>query len=263
VSALNVYLDCPLSFYYEYIVKLPYAVSDSARYGTAMHYALRRIFNERKNNLFPPVEEALKWFKAEMERQRGYFSTKAYDRRLSTGKARLQAFYHQKVDTWAAEAWVERRFSTEMDNIPITGAIDKIEFTSPVSVRVIDYKTGKQEDKYVYKPTAKVPNGGKYWRQLAFYKILLEQHQRGAMRAWEGEIAYLEPNGQGQFVSKTIELSGRDVDVMREIIQNVWKGIQAKSFTGCGQVGCVWCQFIQNGQMPTVFRNKVLESIDD
>jgi DNA helicase II / ATP-dependent DNA helicase PcrA len=263
VSAMNVYLECPLSFYYEYIVKLPYAVSDSARYGTAMHYALRRIFNERKNEIFPPVEEALKWFKSEMERQRGYFSAKAFDRRLATGRARLQAFYHQKVDTWAAEAWVERRFSTEMDNIPITGAIDKIEFTSPVSVRVIDYKTGKQEEKYLYKPTAKVPNGGKYWRQLAFYKILLEQHQRAAMRVWEGEIAYLEPNGQGQFVSKTVELGGRDVDVMREIIQNVWKGIQTKAFTGCGQASCAWCQFIQNGQTPTVFRNKVLESIDD
>ncbi len=263
VSAMNVYLDCPLSFYYEYIVKLPYAVSDSARYGTAMHYALRRIFNERKNNLFPPVEEALRWFKSEMERQRGYFATKAYDRRLATGKARLQAFYQQKVATWQDEAWVERHFSTEIENIPITGAIDKIEFTTPVSVRVLDYKTGKQEDKFIYKPSAKNPMGGKYWRQLAFYKILLEQHQRGAMRVWEGEIAYLEPNGQGQFVSKKINLDGHDVDMMREMIRNVWKKIQARAFTGCGAADCAWCQWIQNGQTPAFFRNEMLEKMDD
>jgi DNA helicase-2/ATP-dependent DNA helicase PcrA len=224
---------------------------------------LRRIFNERKNNLFPPVEEALRWFKSEMERQRGYFATKAYDRRLATGKARLQAFYHQKVATWQDEAWVERHFSTEIENIPITGAIDKIEFTTPVSVRVIDYKTGKQEDKFIYKPTAKNPMGGKYWRQLAFYKILLEQQQRGAMRVWEGEIAYLEPNGQGQFVAKKINLDGHDVDMMREMIRNVWKKIQARAFTGCGSADCAWCQWIQNGQTPAFFRNEILEKMDD
>ena len=40
VTALNNYLDCPLRFYYNTLIKIPYAKSEAAQFGTAVHDAL-------------------------------------------------------------------------------------------------------------------------------------------------------------------------------------------------------------------------------
>ena len=65
-----------------------------------------------------------------------------------------------------------------MEGVPIKGNLDKVEFTGK-QVTVVDYKTGKlknAKDK-LQRPTNEEPNGGDYWRQAVFYKILID-HDR-------------------------------------------------------------------------------------
>jgi DNA helicase-2/ATP-dependent DNA helicase PcrA len=40
VTALNNYLDCPVKFYYNNLIRIPSAVSESAQFGSSMHDAL-------------------------------------------------------------------------------------------------------------------------------------------------------------------------------------------------------------------------------
>ena len=56
ISALNKYLRCPLSFYFENVLRVPTVSSQAASFGTAMHYALQRLFDkmllEKEHNDF-------------------------------------------------------------------------------------------------------------------------------------------------------------------------------------------------------------------
>jgi DNA helicase-2/ATP-dependent DNA helicase PcrA len=46
VSALNNYLDCPIGFYYTTLVKVPAAKSENTSFGTAVHDALKLMYDE-------------------------------------------------------------------------------------------------------------------------------------------------------------------------------------------------------------------------
>ena len=87
--------------------------------------------------------------------------------RLITSKA---------LSTWNKIAVTERTIKNiEIQGVPIKGNLDKIEFEGK-NVTVVDYKTGKlknAKDK-LHGPTHDDPNGGDYWRQAVFYKILID-----------------------------------------------------------------------------------------
>jgi len=64
-------------------------------------------------------------------------------------------------------------------NVPLKGKLDKLEFDGK-SVNVVDYKAG-DPDKALLKtkgPSEKEPNGGDYWRQAVFYKILVDHYEQ-------------------------------------------------------------------------------------
>ncbi|MBC8173033.1 MAG: ATP-dependent helicase, partial [Chitinophagales bacterium] len=81
-SALNAYLDCPIRFYFQYIIKIPQAKNDSMSFGSAIHYSLRRLFErmkEAENKYFPPIEIFLRDFEHEMLRNRDSFTEKQFE----------------------------------------------------------------------------------------------------------------------------------------------------------------------------------------
>jgi DNA helicase-2/ATP-dependent DNA helicase PcrA len=60
-TSLNKYLQCPLTFYFENILRVPMARTDRMGYGNAIHYALELYFRKVNEVLpdgpLPPVEE--------------------------------------------------------------------------------------------------------------------------------------------------------------------------------------------------------------
>ena len=60
-TTLSKYLRCPLSFYYEHMLSVPFLKSDALAFGSAVHYALERFFIEMKtaNGTFPEKEHCL------------------------------------------------------------------------------------------------------------------------------------------------------------------------------------------------------------
>ncbi len=76
----------------------------------------------------------------------------------------------------------------------LKGKLDKLEFVGK-EVNVVDYKTGdpdKAKDK-LKPPQEKIPNGGDYWRQAVFYKILLDNYNRDWI-AVSNEFDFIEPD---------------------------------------------------------------------
>jgi DNA helicase II / ATP-dependent DNA helicase PcrA len=250
ISALNTFLNCPLSFYYEYVLRVPGLHNDATAYGTAVHNALQRLFgrmllsNER---LFPGEKEFLHIFEQELHKQRGSLSPAAFAQRLELGKRQLRRYYQYYLGRWHRRVRVEYVIrQVEVEGVPLTGAIDKIEFYDQLRVGIVDYKTGSHDGTKLRRPNENNPHGGSYWRQLLFYKVMYEAFDRSARSVKHGEIAYLEPTPDGQFPEVQISFSPTDTAWMRSLIRETHQKIQAHEFyTGCGKSTCAWCSFVK------------------
>lgn len=268
VSALNSYLRCPVGFYYEYVLRVPSLMSEAASYGTAMHNALQRLFEQMslsKSKTFPSKQAFIRLFEYEMQRLKGYFSPKAFQQRMTSGREHLASYYQQHIRQWPKKVKVEFKMrNVEMDGVPLTGTIDRLDLLDGQKARIVDYKTGNQSKSKVRRPTDALPHGGSYWRQLIFYKLLLEAHNKGSITVQSGTISYLEPDHHGQFNKKTLTYKADDVDFVKKLIKETYQSILAHEFyEGCGRHNCHWCRFARNNILIDSWANPETEELDD
>jgi DNA helicase-2/ATP-dependent DNA helicase PcrA len=76
VTHLNNYLDCPLKFYFQCLIRVPSGKSPAATFGSAVHEALKRAFRKvkDKDDLFPPTDEFMQDFRSYIYRNRDAFT---------------------------------------------------------------------------------------------------------------------------------------------------------------------------------------------
>jgi DNA helicase-2/ATP-dependent DNA helicase PcrA len=268
ISALNTFLRCPLSFYYRYILQVPVLISEAAAYGNAMHQALQRLFlsmQASRPRIFPGERDFINYFEQEMERARIYFSAEAYPRYLQKGRHSLRRFHQENYGRWSKRVVVEYTVRTaELDGVPLTGTIDKIEFEQEQRVHLVDYKTGKASREKLRRPTQRKPEGGNYWRQLVFYKLLYEHFDQTGRIAHRGSIVYLDPDRQDQLLRQEIEFELKDVQALRTMIGEVYERIRAHDFyEGCGEANCHWCSFVRDQRLGRDIYPTDIEELDD
>ena len=266
ISALNAYLDCPLSFYFSYILKVPSQPSEYFQYGEAVHFALRKLFGEMlrsKEKEFPSGDEFVNFFEADLQRRRPFFEQSDFEHRLEHGRTNLMSYYNQFVHKFSKTVVVERTVVAEIEGVPVRGILDKIEYRADGTVHIVDYKTGKQADEKLRRPSARNPLGGDYWRQLVFYKLLYENFRANLIRVTSGEISYVEADLRGNFKTKTFNFEPQDGQILRGLISESWQRIQAQDFKGCGKKTCAWCNFIKNNKPLNSFRIERNEFLDD
>ena len=253
VTALNNYLKCPLHFYYNSLIRVPSGKSEATTFGSAVHEALNKLFKkmQERDNVFPDKQELVQDFNYYMARHREAFTQVEYNRRREQGEIVLTQYYDQYVQNWNKVVTTEYRINNVILNgIPLKGAIDKIEFNGK-QVVVVDYKTGSVENakEKLFPPNEKYPNGGDYWRQAVFYKILLNHHPK----QWEvttAEFDFVEPNKKKEFEKAAVSISDADITTVTQQIHTVWQKIQDKDFyTGCGKPDCHWCNFVKNNDL--------------
>ena len=250
-SALNAYLDCPVKYYFERIVGVPAAKNDSMSFGSAVHYALRRMFErmrEAEGHPFPTINVVLSDFLYEMRRNEDSFTEKQFQNRLDLGKQVLTDYYNKYINHFNKVVVLEYPIrNVIMDDVPITGVFDKVEFNGN-EVNVVDYKTGNADrsKEKLYPPHPKDPNGGDYWRQIMFYKILLDNQKYKPWKMVSGEIDFLEKNEKGDLVKYRFPIVQDEVDVVKAQIKEVYHQIKSLAFTeGCGKEECKWCNFVR------------------
>jgi len=268
ISGLNSYLRCPLGFYYEHLLRVPVQESEAAGYGIAVHNALQRLFERmlrHKQNEFPDEETFLRLFEYEMESRRAQFSPKEYQRRLETGRRFLSAYYRHHKPEWPRQVKVEHTVrNAEVDGVPLTGVIDRLDYLQGNTVRIVDYKTGAPRSSRVRPPTKAHPYGGAYWRQLIFYKLLFENASAAAPRVDNGVISYIEPDKREDLVEKKVYYQPEDVQLIRNLVVEAYAGIREYRFAeGCGEPGCKWCHFVRHNVSVDSFADPELEGLDD
>jgi DNA helicase-2/ATP-dependent DNA helicase PcrA len=135
-----------------------------------------------------------------------------------------------------------------LGDVPLTGVFDKIEFDGR-NVNVVDYKTGniKYATDKLKAPDEKNPDGGDYWRQIMFYKILLDAQRVKPWTMISGEIDFLEKDEKkNDFVKVRYELFPDEIEIVKTQIKHVYQKIMNLEFTeGCGKEDCDWCNFVR------------------
>ena len=263
-TALNNYLKCPLEFYYKNLVRIPSPKNESLEFGSAIHYALEQLFRKMSGESmnpetrtaakqeFPSSGEFLGFFEWYMKRHRESFTQEQYNRRMEYGLEVLSNYYTTYISQFHKIVVIEYNIrNVVVEGVPIKGKLDKIEFYGK-KARVVDYKTGDPDKakKKLQPPNDKQPDGGDYWRQAVFYKILVENFRSREWTVDSAEFDFVEPNAKKEYVKAAVEIGPADVATVKHQIKQVWDKIHAHEFyTGCGEDDCHWCNFVKNNSL--------------
>ena len=254
VTALNNYLKCPLEFYFKNLIRIPSPRNEATEFGSAVHYALEKLFRKMQDSgkeQFPAKEEFFADFKWYMERHRESFTKEQFARRMEQGEIVLNGYYDTHINSLNKIVAIERRIKTVYRNIPLRGALDKLEFDGK-NVNVVDYKTGNP-DKAKEKlkgPNEKEPNGGDYWRQAVFYKILVDNYEQKDWKVISSEFDFVEPDDNKKYRKQKLVISPDDITTVTEQITATWQKIQNREFyIGCGKEDCHWCNFVKTNKL--------------
>jgi len=259
VTHLNKYLTCPIAFYFENMLMVPSARTASSGFGTAVHEALKDFFasmSADEEKRFPTVEYLSEVFKLKMKNVHSHFTLIEYKNYEEYGATVvLPELYKTYINTWHKDVLLEYKIdNVEYKGIPIKGNVDKIELFGN-DVNVIDYKTGKYatSKSKLLPPTEKDVNGGDYWRQIIFYKLLIENDRKTNYKVVTGELDFVEPDATTKQQTKhKIFISPEDEQAVGLQLVDSYNRIMKHEFNeGCGEEDCTWCTFVRYNYKPT------------
>jgi DNA helicase-2/ATP-dependent DNA helicase PcrA len=226
VSHLNSYLRCPFCFYYKTILRIPQNKEKFSSFGTAIHSALSDFYQKKSK------DEVIKSFEQSLKNER--LPKADYKWCLENGHKILTEYYDQYVDSVKDNNITEYNFAPEnivYKNIPLTGKIDLIQKDENNKINVIDFKTGNADSKY-----KELSPDGDYYRQIVFYKLLLDIKNDSRFQFNQGIIDFVEKSKlKKNFIRKEINVSDEDLDKLKTQIEEVYQKILNLEFFEIGK----------------------------
>lgn len=257
---LNSYLKCAVAFFYQNILRVPAARNESTVFGSAIHSAMDVLYKNRHQELSEDEEKSnmQKAFANYLNANKESFTKEGLERRAYYGQQILESYYDTNKDNWDATDDIRTETfykNCELDGVPIRGQLDKIVVTENVA-HVVDYKTGqyKYGKKKVNPPVQLEDNpdeqsfekryGGDYWRQILFYKALIESDVSQNMTVLSGEIDFIEPDEMDKQHKIKIMIKEDEYTFVKKQIVDTFQKIQNLEFEqGCEEEECFWCSF--------------------
>ncbi|MEM9545657.1 MAG: ATP-dependent DNA helicase [Bacteroidota bacterium] len=247
-TSLNKFLRCPITFYFENILRVPMARTAANGFGNAIHYALEMLFIELEDDperKIPGVERLLTYFEKGMKKYHSHFTPKERELSEVRGKMLLENYYMTYKDEWSLPRKYELEFDikTEFQGVPISGKLDRVSIFDD-HLEVIDYKTGKYDSAKLKGPVGEDDLGGDYWRQIVFYKLLLSGDERLRLPMRTGVMDFVEMK-DGKFNKRKFEVEPFEMEIVGDQLTDTYTKIKNHEFTeGCGDEHCKWCNFV-------------------
>ncbi|TSC84426.1 MAG: DNA helicase II / ATP-dependent DNA helicase PcrA [Parcubacteria group bacterium Gr01-1014_17] len=258
VTHLNNFLECPLKYFFLNLVRVPRAQSGAELYGSAIHTALAAHFAARARDADKPFTEIFRVFENTLRRT--HISERDFKVYLAEGKRELKGYLSSRQ--FSRVSWNEYRvagifLTVGKEKLELTGSLDKVEMLQNGSVAVVDYKTGKPRTRNEILGKTKASDGN-YYRQLVFYKLLLDEIQvassatrRSGGKNWNmrtGVIDFIKLDKSGRYHREAFEISDWEVSSLKQQIIEAASQILNLSFlkNGCSKKDCDWCRLCQS-----------------
>lgn len=217
-TGFNNYMKSPWLYLFRSLLQIPDAPNKYMQYGTAIHAGLKYHADSLKKEA-ASTEKTIQAFTQELER----LAISDSDRE----GLRVQGT--ESLTTYLSECGEDMKHVKESEfpvtipfeipevgTIAIAGKIDRIDGEG-THVTVIDYKTGKVKSENEIRGLTKDADGG-YYRQLVFYKLMLERDGRHLMT--KGALHFVEPNDSGKIIVREFVITQEEVkELEREIAE--------------------------------------------
>lgn len=243
VSALNNYLDCPWRYFYRNLIRLPEAQNKTQLYGIAVHAALADAFRLIKERDIT-VDSLLASFKTHLNKLP--LTKNDYAEVLAKGQKALTGWWETYHEGWNNNVLTEFKISGVLltPEIRLTGVLDKIEFTGEGNkVRVVDYKTKQPMSRNAIMGETQTDDDGNYFRQLVFYKLLLDNYENSKYQMHDGVIDFIESGDNGKYKQESFEIKLEDVTELETVIKQAAEEILTLAFWDkrCDDKKCEYC----------------------
>ncbi|MDI6689643.1 MAG: PD-(D/E)XK nuclease family protein [Actinomycetota bacterium] len=229
-SSIAVYQNCPLSYKFQFIDKLPTKKTPLRSFGSSVHAALAHFYNVPIPKP-PTLDELLKLLSKVWEPE-GYKDRSEESIYFEHAREILTNFYYSNVKDFRIPAALEHKFQIELDGeglekFTLSGVIDRMDKLPEGGYEIIDYKTSRR-----LPPRSKVESD----LQLSIYHL-------AAQKIWGIEpekltLYFLIPNEKIS-TSRTRE----DVEETKDIMRQVVKAIKLGEFEPRENTLCPWCDF--------------------
>ncbi|MFA7216788.1 MAG: ATP-dependent DNA helicase [Candidatus Paceibacterota bacterium] len=249
VTALNHFMKCPSEFLYKSILKVPEAPNASSEKGTAMHKAMSSVWaneDKRVSSITKTIEDSVK----------SYFETSLLPKAekeiileeliLSAGSIAKSLENHFSMKgTVQTDKWMDFIFKTKYKNkqieLKLHGQLDVLVFEGENSF-VFDYKTRQVMSENAIKGETKNTDGN-YFRQLIFYKILVEGNSQFAGKNMELALVFIKPDEKGRCPVVSISVSKEDADKVKDEVSYLLENVYSGEFLDrvCDDPDCKWC----------------------
>ena len=252
-TAISKFLTCPLTYYFENILRVPKARNANLGFGNAVHFAFEVYFKKllvQNEVKVLPSEELLFAFSKGMKKFHSHFTSEEFKNLSYYGSLLLTTFYNRKMANWVLpeEVKVEYKIKTHIGDIPVSGILDRVDFYKD-HIQLFDYKTGSRDHtkNEKFKKGTDLTDGGDYWRQGVFYKLLLQTEGKNTLPLRKITFEMLERE-----VKSTIEVEAtqEEINLVAGQLEYVYGKIKNHDFSdGCNKPECEWCNFV-NKNMP-------------
>lgn len=255
VTHLNTYLRCPLSFYFNYVLRVPAAKNPNMSYGSAIHGLMEEVFVQfYMKGQKPEAHQVLDIFEKQMALQRSGFTSDSFRDFIESGRADIPGYFKSRESEWARHAQFapEKKLTVQFEGITLTGILDRVDINGK-QVVVTDYKTGNPFNSRLKlnKPNPdKNQSGGDYWRQIMFYAILIKEDPTLDWHMQAGEIDFVEPDEKGMYQKHHFPVTPEGIAEVGSQIKTVYSKITNHQYSeGCQDPMCYWCNFVRQYEL--------------
>ena len=249
VTALNHFCECPNKFLFKSILKLPEPPSANAEKGNAMHEAMARLWHlsdKSESAISNSIEKTVREY-FENSLLPVFEKEPAVEELVSDAPIVATALrtHVNQVGTIATETWAEQllevNYKKEVITLNLHGKLDAVLDTKSV-VFVFDYKTREALSINAIKGETKNSNRD-YFRQLVFYKILLNKNQKYKNKTIEPALVFIKPDSKGRCPIISLPVESMDIEQVKQEIQNLVESIWSGKFltTICDNKSCEYC----------------------
>lgn len=249
VTALNHYLDCPSKFLYKSILKIPEPPHPSSEKGTAMHKAISSV-SANKNRDFESIRNTLESvarnyiensFLTKLDKE---VVLEELDKDIPIIAKALGDHFNLKGEIYT-DKWIERYINIKTKDVSVDlrlhGQLDSMIIYED-KLMVFDYKTTKAKSINAIKGQTKNEDGG-YFRQLVFYKILLEGNSLYKNKEINPSLVFIKPDESGKCPVVSLDILDSDKEDLMKDIENLVGDIFSGQFMNkkCDDPKCQFC----------------------
>lgn len=217
VSQITTFLNCPLDFYYRFVLNVPEEESSAAHYGSAVHSVIEEINKSRMTGEALSKQQALELLDS-IWQSGGYISNDHRKRSLEQARTTIERFYDE-AQTRPAPTLIEHPFTVDLqeEGMLVRGRFDAV-FESEAAVEIRDYKTSTTVD-----TAEKAKRRASGSDQLTLY-ALVWQELRGEMPTVLS-LEFVDTNLVG-----SVKKTQRGIDSMRAKLGQITQALMQHDF---------------------------------